>query len=94
MAHVIAIYEIDRAFGGHEEGGWWYDCGQLTRILVTTRTAEQAYRTASRVNRLLARLQRGKRPVSSVAYDGGRHQAMVFERIAPPHFPAEQPRYE
>ncbi|VWX51051.1 hypothetical protein [Novosphingobium sp. 9U] len=94
MAHVIAIYEIDRAFGGHEEGGWWYDCGQLTRTLATARSLEQAHRIATRANRLLARLQRDKRPVSSVAYDGGRHQAMVFDRIAPAHFPAEQPRYE
>jgi hypothetical protein len=94
MAHVIAIYEVDRAFGGHEENGWWYDCGQLTSILATTRTAEQAHRVAARVNRLLARLQRGKRPVSSVAYDGGRYQAIVFDQLAPTHFPVEQPRYE
>ena len=24
---TVAIYETDRAFGGYEEGGWWYDCG-------------------------------------------------------------------
>jgi len=24
----VNIYLEDRAFGGHEEGGWWYDCGR------------------------------------------------------------------
>lgn len=22
--HWVNIYELDRDFGGHEEGGWWY----------------------------------------------------------------------
>lgn len=25
----VAVYETDRAYGGPEEGGWWYDCGVL-----------------------------------------------------------------
>lgn len=25
----VAVYETDRAYGGPEEGGWWYDCGML-----------------------------------------------------------------
>lgn len=28
MAHVLAIYEVDRAWGGAEEGGW---CAPLRR---------------------------------------------------------------
>jgi hypothetical protein len=23
----VAVYSTNRAFGGPEEGGWWYDCG-------------------------------------------------------------------
>lgn len=26
----VAVYETDRAYGGPEEGGWWYDVGGLT----------------------------------------------------------------
>lgn len=63
MAHVLAIYEIDRAYGGPEEGGWWYDCGQLVRIIGTARTSTRAYQLAARANRLLDRLQRHTRPV-------------------------------
>ena len=25
----VAVYETDRAYGGPEEGGWWYDVGGL-----------------------------------------------------------------
>ena len=27
--YVVAVYLCDRAFGGHEEGGWWYQTGIL-----------------------------------------------------------------
>ena len=29
MRYIIALYEIDRAYGGGEEGGWWFDTGEL-----------------------------------------------------------------
>lgn len=28
---VVAVYETDRLFGGHEEGGWWFTVGRLVR---------------------------------------------------------------
>ena len=27
--YAVGLYLVDRAFGGPEEGGWWYDCGEL-----------------------------------------------------------------
>ena len=24
----VNVYEVDRAYGGPEEGGWWYDSGE------------------------------------------------------------------
>lgn len=29
MSHWVVVYEIDREYGGPEEGGWWYDTGRL-----------------------------------------------------------------
>jgi hypothetical protein len=26
---AVAVYTSDRAYGGPEEGGWWYNCGEL-----------------------------------------------------------------
>lgn len=25
----VNVYELDRSFGGDEEGGWWFDSGEL-----------------------------------------------------------------
>lgn len=40
------VYEIDRAYGGPEEGGWWYDTGHAIRTLgfVSHRKAQRALR--------------------------------------------------
>lgn len=27
---AVAVYTSNRAYGGPEEGGWWYSCGELT----------------------------------------------------------------
>lgn len=91
---VLAFYEIDRAYGGPEEGGWWYDAGQLVRILAVLKDEEKAFAVARRANRLLHHLQRHKRSVDSVLYRGGRHEVSVFENVAPPSFPETRPRYE
>ena len=92
--HIVAFYDIDRAYGGPEEGGWWFDTGALRRVLRVVPDADAAYDLAARVNRLMERLQRGRRSVDSVAYDGGRLAACVFEGTAPPAFPETRPRYE
>ena len=93
MKYVVAFYEIDIDLGGPEDGGWYYDTGTLARLYRIYANENAAWRAANRANRLLARLQRHKRPVHSAAYDGGRHRAMVFERIPPEHFPEESPSY-
>ncbi|PZX14230.1 hypothetical protein LX81_03029 [Palleronia aestuarii] len=92
--HVVAFYEIDRAWGGPEEGGWWYDCGELARILKVVPSADAAHDLAARANRLMDRLQRGKRDVGSVIYAGGRYAACVLEDTAPRAFPETRPHYE
>lgn len=38
----VAWYLVDRAFGGHEEGGWYYDCGYPRR-------PERIYGTTNRL---------------------------------------------
>ena len=35
----VAVYQVDRAYGGPEEGGWYYDCGTL--VPETVRAYEQ-----------------------------------------------------
>lgn len=91
---VVAFYEIDRAYGGSEEGGWWYDCGTLERLHAVCKTQDAANAIARRANRLLRHLQRNSRGVSSVAYTGGHYCAEVYEDTAPASYPETRPYYE
>lgn len=36
---IIAVYEVGRAYGGPEEGGWWYDCYELAYTVPFSRKA-------------------------------------------------------
>ena len=94
MSYVLAFYELDRAYGGPEEGGWWFDTGELVRVFRVVKDEERAYALARRANRLLDRLQRHKRSTGSMAYNGGRHCVSVYARTAPAFFPERRPHYE
>ena len=91
---VVAFYELDRCYGGPEEGGWWFDTGQLVRVFHVCKSEDEAYSVARRANNLLRCLQRTKRDIGSVIYRGGRHAACVYGNTAPPHFPETRPHYE
>ncbi len=93
MSFAVAFYEIGLAFGGPEEGGWWYETGEIVRLISLTRTEGAALATAARANRLLDRIQRHHRPIHSAAYDGGRYSALVFAGLPPANFPVERPTY-
>jgi hypothetical protein len=93
MAHALAIYEIDKAYGGPEEGGWWFDTGERLAIVRHFDDPEKAFAACRRANAWLDRIQTGQRPVSSVLYNGGRLAARVY-RNPPAFFPQERPRYE
>lgn len=91
---TLAFFEMDRAYGGPEEGGWWFDCGQFVRNLRTYPTQATAEAAQRRANALLHRLQRNKRDVGSVIYSGGRHSVLMFEGDVPQAIPTERPYYE
>lgn len=94
LKFIVAFYEVDRAYGGPEEGGWWFDTGELVRLHALFLSENAAIQAAARANRLLDLVQRGHARIDSVLYAGGRFRACVFERQAPPHFPEVRPRYE
>ena len=94
MKYVVAFYAVDRAYGGPEEGGWWFDTGELVRLHRVCLTEAAAARLAVRANRLLDLVQRGHCRLDSVLYVGGHYRACLFEHMAPPRFPQAPPRYE
>lgn len=93
MRNILAFYDMDREYGGPEEGGWWYDSGTFVRVIALFFDEDAAIRAQQRANRLLERLQRRRTPLSSVTYTGGRYRAVVFSGLPPARFPEETPTY-
>jgi hypothetical protein len=100
----VAVYLVQRLWGGPEEGGWWYEAGELctvpelTAFGTTFPTAheESAVRMASEVQQHLDRdwnVGDHACPLSSVL-SAGRFVAQVHDGWPPLAFPAERPRYE
>lgn len=94
---TVAVYLIDRAYGGPEEGGWWYNTGapadDYSRFTRGFRNEQKAIAYADRLNRLLCSpLNKGRRPTSSVLSEGS-YFAEVREGN-PRAYPEIRPTYE
>ena len=90
--YYLNEYRTNRAWGGPEEGGWWYDTGEFlaTRGSYKSRAgAEQARET---LESEFARKQEECYPPSSVLCDGW--PELLVEREPGQSFPTERPRYE
>lgn len=94
MTYVVAVYMVDRAYGGSEEGGWWYNTGDLVRTVKVFRNESKAINYCRRFNEILDNtLNRGRRPISSVL-STGRYAAEMWDDHAPKHYPECRPYYE
>ena len=101
----VGVYLTDRAYGGPEEGGWWYDCGELVtdtnwyteyKIPLPTTFTDRALalKFAREVDALLkAGPNVGRRDKNSVLSQGV-YETQVTEGRLPLHFPTERPHYE
>lgn len=95
--YVVALHELEREYGGPEEGGWYYDAGiparELARFTRRFASRAKAARYANRLRReVIPRVSYG-RPVWSVAYTGGAFDAVVQRGDAPRAWPAAAPFY-
>jgi len=96
----VAVYLIDQAYGGPEEGGWWYTCGELVDpsepVFAPTYhgTSVEAYAKVLEVNTELDRTHnQGRRPISSVLSEG-QFAALVHVGHPPQNYPTTRPHYE
>lgn len=94
---TVRVYMQDMAYGGPEEGGWYYtygkaasEFGHMTRAF-KTRDAARLY--LDEIGAEIDAANKGRRPISSVLSDGV-YAAMIYEGEAPMGFPAEVPHYE
>ncbi|RYY06166.1 MAG: hypothetical protein EON55_24045, partial [Alphaproteobacteria bacterium] len=71
-----------------------FSSGRFVRAIGFYLTDEAAVTAVRRANRLLDRLQKHRRNVESVLYDGGRFRAFSFTGLPPERFPVNRPHYE
>ena len=85
-------YRTDRAFGGAEEGGWWYDTGVFVKSHGTFPTREETWAARDELDSYLAERREGLHDPSSVLCTGW--PELLVEQRPGAHFPARPPRYE
>ena len=94
---IVSVYHVDQAYGGPEEGGWWFTCGEFVRIVRVFHSSDGAWEYCGRLNhRLKSRKfgpNAGRREISSVLSEGVL-EADVHEGLPPRYFPERRPHYE
>jgi hypothetical protein len=82
------VWEIDRAYGGPEEGGWWFDTGTLV-VKVPCVSSQEAENVADKLRERYA--YNGSS--SSVVYNGGDYSVGVSKNEPGEYFPEHRPHY-
>jgi hypothetical protein len=84
----VGVYEVGRAYGGPEEGGWWFDCGELVKVVICS-----SYDEAEEVREILSEEYPNTGKRSSVL--GGEDYGIYFSDTFPEaFFPERTPHYE
>jgi hypothetical protein len=95
--YAVNLYLVDRAYGGAEEGGWWFDCGQpelhpLNRVFASRDDARQYLEDVCKPEEI--ELNEGRREISSVLSEGQYRFYIGDKGEMPAVWPAERPHYE
>ncbi len=85
-------YLTDRAFGGGEEGGWWYDTGVFVKSHGTFPSRAEAWAARDGLDDYLAERRERLHDPSSVLCTGW--PELLVEQRPGANFPARPPRYE
>lgn len=85
----VNVYLVDQAYGGPEEGGWYYKCGEPMESC-HVETEVEANEVAEKLRAKWS--NEGRRPISSVLSQGV-YEVSVEDCFAQP-FPDRRPHYE
>ena len=102
--YTVAVYTEDQAYGGPEEGGWWYTTGNLIYNLeegckngalpqIFAKREDAVAAAAKLTEGPLERINHYRPAISSVRSQG-RYVARVCDEYPEPSFPKERPHYE
>lgn len=93
--YYVNMYMYDRAYGGPEEGGWWYDCytpstdfKKYCRVFFTKKKAKNYL---ADMKRLAQAYNKGRIPVDSVMSEG--HLVSFIENHPAKERPENRPYY-
>lgn len=100
----LALYLVDLAYGGPEEGGWWYQAGTLVVDPETYRkldaapsafmSQEGARRALPPLDARLTALNEGRPPIEATNSVGIYEWRVIQAPTLPTHFPTTRPHYE
>mgnify|MGYP003400567908 FL=1 len=92
--YFISEYQVDRCYGGPEEGGWWYDWNDFVKVIATAGDEDDAYRVCRALNAAAKkeREEGGERDRYSVI--GGADVAYHVEDTPGEDQSTEHPHYE
>lgn len=92
----VTLYLVDRAYGGAEEGGWWFDYGTPVMHSVNRCFDNEVdaceYVASQSVTDILEDLNADCADINSVNCDGV--YRILIEDSFPAMFPAQRPHYE
>jgi hypothetical protein len=96
MGYTVAVYLIDKAYGGPEEGGWWYEygfpSGEHVEYMRGFADENSANKYVHELSATVEELNKGRRDINSVL-SCGIYRAEVCEGL-PKAYPSEKPHYE
>jgi hypothetical protein len=75
----VSAYAVNRCFGGHEEGGWWYDAYHFAGISERV-SIEEIDAAKERIKAMFADEQ-PRFPISSMANDGPEYWPIVELKV-------------
>ena len=87
----VNVYLIDKSYGGPEEGGWWFDTGEIIRIIPCS-SKKKAHRTMRLVELVVTKFNEGRRPISSVLSKGVLEA--IISQSPGQNYPSQRPHYE
>lgn len=84
----VGVYDVDRGYGGPEEGGWYFDAGTLVRQIAVS-SYDEAERVRNELREEFPKTDRRYSVLGGADYD-------ITIGIEPPRdmFPEQTPRYE
>ena len=85
-------YRTNRAYGGPEEGGWWYDTGAFVECHGTHSTVDEVTAARDAMAPAIAGRRLGLHPPDSVLCTGW--PVLRIEPHPGADFPRTRPRYE